>query len=142
MSVRRAARLGTLLAMAVLLPIASACSSDDDPTAPGADPLVGTWQVTSFQALGSDLIAQGMTLTITLSAAKTYTIVVTDDLLGTCDQGTTCTETGSYSSTSTQITIDPGLEDEVTFNYSIQGNSMTFTGSIDGNPVTVVLQKA
>jgi hypothetical protein len=130
-----------LLALAALLPLAASCS-DSETTGPAADPLVGTWDVTSFQAFGVDFIEQGMTMRITLTASKTYTVVVTDDALGTCETATDCTETGSYSSTSTQITIDPGLEDEVTFNYSIQGTTMTFTGDIDGTPVTIILQRS
>ena len=129
------------LAMVVLLPLAVSCS-DSETTGPDSDRLVGTWQVTSFQAFGIDVIQQGMSMTLTLTAAKTYTIVITDDAIGTCDQATTCTETGTYSSTSTEITIDPATDDEVTFNYSIQGSTMTFTGNIDGTPVTMVLQRS
>jgi hypothetical protein len=123
----------------MLMPLIVACSGDES-TGPDSDPLVGTWQVTSFQTLGVDAIDLGMSMQVTLTSAKTYTLVITDDAFGACDAGTSCTETGSYSSTSTQITLDPG-PDEVTFNYSIQGNTMTFTGNIDGDPVTVVLQR-
>jgi hypothetical protein len=127
--------------MAVLFPLAAACS-DSGTTGLAADRVVGTWDVTSFQALGVDVIQQGMTMELTLTAGKTYTIVITGDAIGTCEAASDCTETGSYSSTSTQITIDPGLEDEVTFNYSINGTTMTFTGDIDGIPVTMVLQRS
>lgn len=140
MFTRRTTQPWILLAMAVLLPLAAACS-DDETTGPAADPLIGAWQVTSFQAEGMDFIALGMTMRITLTAAKTYTVIVSGDLIGTCDPVANCTETGSYSSTSTQLTIDPGTADAVTFNYSITGATMTFTGDIDGTAVTIVLQK-
>ena len=32
--------------------------------------------------------------------------------------------------------MDPNTEDEVTFNYSINGTTMTFTGDIEGTQVT------
>lgn len=130
----------TLLALTLLLPLAVSCSGDDA-TGPSSDPLVGTWQVTSFQALGIDVIQQGMTMKLTLSASKSYTIVITNDAIGSCENATTCTDTGIFSSTSTQITMDPGTTNEITFSYVINGSTMTFTGNIDDVPVTVVLQK-
>ncbi|MGH9202149.1 MAG: hypothetical protein ACRD2A_13050, partial [Vicinamibacterales bacterium] len=89
MSARRSANPWIVLATALLLPLATSCS-DDEATGPGADPLVGTWQVTSFSVDGTNLIASGMTMRITLTAAKTYTLVVTNDLVGTCDPATAC----------------------------------------------------
>lgn len=129
-----------LLAMALLLPLAVACS-DNDATGPAPDPLAGTWQATSFEALGIDVIDLGMSMRLTLTAARTYTMVITNDAIGACDEDSSCTAAGTYSSTSTQLTFDPGLEDEVTFTYLIQGSTMTLTGDIDGTPVTMVLQK-
>ncbi len=129
------------LAMAVLFPLAAACS-DSGTTGPAEERLVGTWDVTSFQVLGVDVIGQGMTMQLTFTAGKTYTIVITDDVIDACEAATECTETGSYSSTSTRITMDPGTADEVTFDYSINGTTMTFTGDIDDIPVTLVLRRS
>ncbi|HSA57341.1 MAG TPA: lipocalin family protein [Gemmatimonadaceae bacterium] len=125
----------------VLLPVLASCSSDDDDPVGASDPLVGTWTATSFQAFGQDFIADGMALSITVNANDTYAISVTNDLIGVCDPQTSCTETGTYSSSATQITLDPG-PDATTLNYSIQGNTMTLTGSIDAVPVTIVLTRA
>ena len=130
-----------LFAVAVLLPLAMACS-DDEPTGPAADPLVGTWQTTSIQVLGVDLVEQGMSIELTLTAARTYTVLVTGDLIGSCDPVSDCTDTGTYSFTPNQITMDAGTEDEVTFNYATQGTTMTFTGDVEGTPITMVLQRA
>ena len=141
MFARITTRTWKLMAMALLLPLAISCS-DNDSTGPDAGQLVGTWDVTSFQAFGIDIIQQGTTMELTLTASETYTIVITDDFLGTCDPEPTCTETGSYSSTSTQITLDPNTEDEVTFNYSINGTTMTFTGNIEGTQVTMILRRS
>ena len=121
-----------------LLPILVSCSSDDEPTGNNANPLVGTWHVTSFQALGSDFVQEGMSLTFTINEGGTYSLAVTGDAVGACDTGTSCTNTGTWSSTTTTFTLDPGTQDAVTFNYSISGNTMTWTGSIDGNAATIV----
>jgi hypothetical protein len=37
--------------------------------------------------------------------------------------------------------MDPNTEDEVTFNYSINGTTMTFTGDIEGTQVTMILRR-
>jgi lipocalin-like protein len=140
MFARPVTRRFQLMVMAVLMPLVVSCS-DDESTGPDSDPLVGTWQVTSFEALGVDAIDLGMSMQITLTAAKTYTFVITNDALGSCDGATSCTQSGTYSSTSTQITFDPGDPDEVTLNHSAQGTTMTLTGDIDGDPVTIVLQR-
>lgn len=88
---------------------------------------------------------------LTLSAAGTYTLVIANGAYAGCDTGTSCTLTGSFSSSSTQITMEPGgfsfeywgiMKDEITFNYSIQGNKMTLTMDHEGTRVTIVLQSA
>jgi hypothetical protein len=120
----------------VLLAALSACGDDTDPVGVAGD-LVGTWEVTSFQAIGlPDLIGAGMGLTITLTEDE-YTFTVTNDQAGICEGLTDCVDAGSYSATSTQITLDPGTPDAITFNYTIQGSSMTWTGTIGGFPVTI-----
>ena len=121
----------------MLVAALAACDDDDNPTGVTAD-LVGTWQVTSFTAPGfPDLIAAGMGLTLTLTENE-YTISITNDQADFCDGATNCTDSGTYSATSSQITLDPGTVDAITFNYSIQGSTMTWTGSIEGTPVTIV----
>lgn len=125
----------------VTLAVTSLACSDDETTAP-VDPLIGTWQVSSFQALGEDAILNGMTMSITLETGGDYTFVVTGDQVGICGQVSSCTETGDYTSTTTQLVIDPSGGDAVTFTFAIVGSTMTWTGSIDGNAVTVVMTKS
>jgi len=126
----------TLALVACLLPI-SACG-DSDTNGPGKDPLLGTWQATRFFGEGTDVIAEGMTLRLTLTATDTYTLVVTDDMVGICESlGTDCTESGPASHTETSVTIDAGTSEPATFTYEIQGNTMTWSGSVDGGPVSV-----
>jgi hypothetical protein len=129
------------LQLVLTLAFLPACS-DDDPVSPEAEPLVGTWQVTSFQALSQDFIASGMTMSIVLADDGDYTLTVTNDLIGTCEGAlTNCTQSGNYTATSTQLTIDPGTGDAVTFTYSLSGSTMTWTATIDGNPATLTLTK-
>jgi hypothetical protein len=130
-------RLGLVVAASLI--VLSACSSDDDPADPNGDAtIVGSWQATSFTALGTDFIAGGMTLAVTLSESNTYTFTVTGDEVGICgDEGPDCMDSGPYAATETQVTIDAGLEDEVTFSYSIVGSNMSWSGAIDGIPAMV-----
>lgn len=130
----------TLAAVAFVLP---ACSDDGTGPENDEDAYVGTWNATSFAALGQDFIAQGMTLTGTFTTS-TYTFTATADAVGVCgDEGTDdCTTTGPLVADGNQITIDVGTEDAVTFDYAISGNTMTFTGSIDGISAVVVWARA
>ena len=127
--------------MAVMLPLALACSGNES-TSPDSNALVGNWQVTSFEALGIDFIQEGMSVELRLSAAGTYTFVIANDAFGFCETGTTCTDTGRFSSTSTQITMDAGTEDEITFNYSLRGTTLTLTTDVEGTQLTMVLQRS
>jgi hypothetical protein len=121
----------------------TACGSDGDGNV-GTGPnnaLYDSWNATSFQALGTDFIADGMTLVITFNVAGTYTLDITNDLIGACDPDPDCTTGGDFTGSASQITLDPGSPDEVTFNYSIVGTTLTLTGSIEGNPVTITLER-
>jgi len=141
MTARSFAVLARLSAAVMLVPVATACSDDEtDPTSA----LVGTWNATHFTGLGNDFIAAGMVLRLVLTSSHTYTITFTNDLIGACDGGVpNCTQTGDYESTATTITINPGdPEGETVFTWTIQGTTMTWTGSIDGTAVTIVFARA
>ena len=129
------------LATAMVLPLALACS-DSESTGPKTNALVGTWQVTSLEAMGIDMIQLGMSMKLTFTAGNTYTIVIKDDIFDYCDTGTSCTESGSYAVTATQVRMDPGTEDEVTFNYSVQGATLTFTTDVEGTRLTMILNRS
>lgn len=139
----RSAVPSLLLAVLVQLPLAAGCS--DDSAGPNGDDetLVGTWTATSLTApIIGDLVAAGLDLELTLGAGGTATLVITgDDMHAFCvDPATACTITGDYTSTSSTITIE--LDDEdATFNYQIQGSTMTWSGDIGGTPITASFQK-
>ena len=129
-------RLARVLFLAQLgaTALIAGCSDDDDGTGPNS-PLVGTWNATSITALGNDLVALGMDVTLTLTEAGDYTLDITGDLIAFCAPETSCTQTGAYTNTETQITLDPGTAEEVILSYLIQGTTLTFTGTISGTPV-------
>ena len=124
----------SLFAASFLAVALAACSSDEST---GPDPaLIGDWNATSIVALGTDLIADGMTLVATVNNDGTYELDITGDLMGACDPGPDCVVTGDYTATATQITFDPGTVDQTVLNYSISGNNLTLSGNIGGIPVT------
>ncbi len=130
----------SLFAAASLVVVLAACSEDK---ATGPDPaLIGVWNATSINALGTDLIADGMTLTATVNNDGTYELDITGDLMGACDPGPDCVVTGDYTATATQITFDPGTVDQTVLSYSINGNNLTLSGNIGGIPVTFAFTRA
>lgn len=131
--------------VALTLPFALSCGDDNDgttgPNGQGSA-LVGTWNATSFVAEGTDFVDTGITFTITLNDNGTYSLAVSGDTLGAfCDSGTSCSDSGSFESTSTTLTFDPGTVDEAAFDYSISGNTLTLDGEIEGTAVTATFQK-
>jgi hypothetical protein len=130
------------LQLVLTLAFLPACS-DDDPAAPTGDPLLGTWNATSLTATGvPNPIGLGMTMALTFSSGGTFNIVFTNDIVGFCDGAASCTQTGTYTSTATTLTIDPSDSDPGTFSYTISGTVLTLTGDIDGTQATFVFQKA
>lgn len=137
----------TISAAVLTLALAGAiagCSDDEGTTAPGVNPAVlGTWNATSFLVAGVDLIAQGVDVTLTLNSNGTYGFDVTNDQGGAlCDQGTACSDPGTYTATDTQIFLDAGTTDATTLSYSISGTTMTVTGTVDGQALVIVFSKA
>ena len=139
MQVRRLAVLVRLTAVVLLSPLVAGCSDDDDGTDP-TSALVGTWTVTSLAAQGQDFITLGMDLELELESGGTYTFTVTNDLVEFCDPGPNCVVTGDYTATASTITLDPA-DEPTTFTWTIQGNTMTWTGSIGGTPATAVMTR-
>jgi hypothetical protein len=124
--------------------IAFGACGDDDTSGPGADAILGSWQVTSFVQGGVDLVSAGMDLDVILNSGGTYRFEVTNDQLEICEVGVQdCQATGSYSYTATTVTIDDDVPaDAVTFAYSISGGDfMTWTGTLNEEAVQIVMQR-
>lgn len=89
-----------------------------------------------------DALAGGVSFTITFSSNGTWSSTVSGDTNGFfCDTGTACTDGGTYTSTASTLTLDPGTIDETALNYTLSGNTVTLTGSIDGNAVSATFTK-
>jgi hypothetical protein len=132
-----------VLVSTCMLALFAACSDDDEPAGPAGDPLLATWNATSLTAAGfPNFIALGMSMSLTFSSGGTFTIAIANDAAGFCDGAASCSQTGTYTSTATTLTIDPSDSDPTTFNYSISGAVLTMTGDIDGTAATFVFQKA
>ena len=134
----RLTRRSTVLAMAALLPLAVACS-DDDPTGPVSDGIVGRWRVVSYHLGGMNVLEQGVSMEFRFTADG-WSVTVSGDPAN-CETPS-CTETGTYALTSTRITIDPGTEHELELNYAMQGSRMTFTGDVEGFALIMILQRS
>lgn len=130
----------TLALLSVVALSISACSSST-PASPEAR-LAHTWQATSFVALDQDFVLQGLDLTVTLTSTGTYSLNINNDLIGACDGDTNCTQTGTYTATDTEITLDPSDSDPTTFDYTLSGTTLVLDGDIDGTPVTITLARA
>lgn len=117
----------------------SACGSDGGTTP--SDPLIDSWNATSFMAQGTDHIANGMAMVATFNSGGTYAFEFTNDMVGACNPGPDCTATGVYTHVGTQLTLDPGTADEVSLTSSIFGSTLTLTGDINGEAITVVLER-
>lgn len=144
MQLSRIPRRILLLSLTATAALTGACSDDDDDTTgPGNTAVVGTWEVTSFTANDTDFIANGMTLTATLAANGTYTFDVTNDQIGVCEgEVADCSTSGEYEASASTVTIDAGSVDAVTFDYDIDGGTMTWNGDVNGVPATVTLVPA
>jgi hypothetical protein len=85
-----------------------------------------------------------MDVTIDIDATSdtegTYDIAFVNDQVGECNPGPNCTQSGDWTATASTISLEDGV-DVTTFTYSRSGNNMTWTGAIDGNPVTIVMAK-
>ena len=130
-------------AVAVMLaaaPFAFGCSSDgfiDEPSTT----IVGTWNATHITAQGTNLVQLGMGATATFNSPNTYSFSITGDLAGICAPATSCTQTGTWAATATQLTLTPSVGDPLSFSYSIIGSTMTWTGTLAGIAATVTLVK-
>lgn len=122
--------------VAGLLTIVS-CGGDNNPmSTQDGTALAGNWVATTFSVDGTDLVAQGTSLTLTLtldSTARlavgtgTWSLVVLNDVNGVlCDGLKSCNPSGVLSVDSdTEMTFDPATADSVTFTYTLSNGNNT-----------------
>ena len=130
----------TLLELILILSLTfllfSACS-DDDPTGPGADSIVGVWKgvkntvfygsLTNPDSSNVEILTDDISFTLTIKDDNTYTVEFVF-------LGVTESISGTWSVSGNTITITEPGEPTVTSDYSISGNTLTITSSetIDG----------
>jgi len=113
-----------------------ACT-DSDPAGVDDDPegLVGSWVGTSLLWGGDDLFLGGTTLTLTFTAAGTFSGASTNSPIGLyCDNGPDCTINGVYTSTATGVVFDSNdpPEDQTPMSYTANATTLVLSGPVDG----------
>ncbi len=124
MKIRRTARLAALTAAVVVLPSVLACG--DSGTDTDENPLVGTWSATSVVLNDVEvLVGTSFSITATFGSDGTFSASYSGNTNFWCGGAPSCTETGTYTFTSSTLTIcDPGCE--APGPYTISGNTLTF----------------
>ena len=145
--VRRTAPTAALLAS---LSLAVACGSDDSPTAPSRDQVVGSYAATTFTAsrggFAQDVLAAGgsVTLALTNDGNATAHVVIPASLSGgtTFDQ----TLTGTWALSGNKVTLDDPNDSSDTFledlTLKASGNTLVGDGSFAGVTVHLVLTRS
>jgi len=151
MSFRRLVRC-TAPAAALLasLSLAAACGSDNSPTAPTRDQVVGSYAATTFTAalggFSQDVLAAGgsVTLALTSDGNATARVVIPAALAG----GTTFDETltGTWALSGNTVTLDDPNNTSDTFLENLQlkasGNTLVGDGTFAGVVVHLVLTRS
>lgn len=125
---RRAYIITTFVVTMQSLSLLTGCG-DDNPVSP-QDRLIGTWNCTKYE-LTEDGVTVDVLDTILDSFAFTFARSGRYSAV-TAEQGQApITMSGTYSATSSTITIDTGTV-EITFDYSISDSVLTMTGADGG----------
>jgi len=124
------------LCVAALLPLVAACGDDDIQGNVPSSPVVGTWIARSLETPNGDAIEEGMSMIATVGDAGTISFNIYGDQLGICNPGPDCNLTGTWTSTDNTLTIDSNNQN-TTVSYSIEGDSMTWIGTLDGQQVEI-----
>jgi hypothetical protein len=121
---------------------AAGCGGDESTTEPVPTALLGSWVAISMMAGTQDLAVQGMNLSVHFSADGEYSYLISDDLLGMCEAGPDCNGWGEFSATATRLILDPGTSEAQSFAYSISGDTLTLTGSVQGVAVSLMFERS
>lgn len=139
MRIRRKAYLVGLCAV-LTMPLAAGCSDDLEPTPPPSSPVTGTWLATTIETPTGDATVDGMSIVANMNDAGTFSLNIAGDVLGLCDPGPDCSIVGTWTTTSTTVTLEfTGQEQTVT--YGADGGTMTWTGSFNGENVVITFNR-
>lgn len=130
-----------LLAVAALV-VGPGCESSTDPEID--EVFVGDWISTSFTLGGVEQMVPGASFYISMGLYDdmSYQFIVGGDDSGLlCDGPPSCQEQGDYEYTASRITMDPGTADAFSMQYSVSGNVMTLSGSLDGTSFSGSLER-
>ena len=118
------------------------CATDENGDSAGSA-IIGNWNATTFVVGGVDAIAAGMGLIFTFDNAGDYTFNITNDQVGLCEGnvGDNCSDAGAFDASGTQIVLDPEDEEPTVLNYSVSGETMTITATIDGQGLTATFDR-
>lgn len=106
---------------------------------------VGDWFVSSFVVDGVDLVSEpGSNLSVSFGfySDGSYQLIVGGDTSGLlCDLALSCQEQGDFSFSGNAITLDPGTADALTLQYSVVGDVLTLSGTLDGTAFTATFAR-
>ncbi|MGD2046175.1 MAG: hypothetical protein PVJ80_03770 [Gemmatimonadota bacterium] len=132
-----------LLLLSVWL-LGSDCGNDGGTDVEVGADFVGNWVSTSFVLDGEELMTAGSSFYISIGffSDGSYQLIAGGDEDGViCTGSTSCNESGDFSYTGTYITLDPGTMDELVFEYSVSGSTLTIEGDSSLGPYTAVFEK-
>ena len=121
-----------------LLAVGPIACDDDGPTSLDElpDDLIVTWFATSLRAGGTELLDDGMRLSMTFTSDGTYQFNAFRDRTGfVCDPGVwDCVVDGAFDASTTEVVFDPG-GDEARLSATLTPTSLRLVGDADGLPV-------
>lgn len=134
----------TSIGLGLVLALAIACGGDSS-TQPDIDEaFIGNWDATSFVVDGVELITPQVTFNMSLGLFSdgSYQLIVGGDETGLfCDGTASCNIPGDYSFTGSVLTFDPGTVDELSFSYSVSGDILTVSGTVEGFPFSATFER-
>lgn len=130
----------------VLFAAIAAAGCSEEGTEPDInEAFIGDWFVSSFVVDGVDLVTEpGSNLSVSFGfySDGSYQLIVGGDISGLlCDSGQSCQEQGDFSFSGNVITIDPGTADALNLQYSVAGDVLTLSGTLDGTAFTATFAR-
>lgn len=136
---------GRILAVGagLMVAVAAGCGGDGEPaltSAPAGHPILGTWVATSVTVVGApaqgDAVTDlGLNFSFHFSQEGEYSYLATNDDPNDswiCEGTAFCEDWGTYRIDGSSIILDEGTPDEITYSFTISGNTLTMTDMAGG----------